>query len=486
MAHVEHHSAPPKPKRAPRLPRANAPASPLEATPSSSQYKQLLPTDKSREVKGQTSNTDPLIGRPGGLSLPRSPESQADRGCSDLGVAVLPSSPDHSDDPSVINVKASGREPPIDLAEGPAIVVSATTQHKTFSNVAVQLNDDIVPLTSPETTPLARGSPLGSCVSPIPVKIPLSDPSQITTTKITINSPRPQPRTRLPVVTSSPNTSVFLTCPSDVKLQAAVEGTAPSVLGQSGLTLDAQEIKGQTMFVGATALGEAVGDDVLADLHPMRRTFNIPADHDRVDVISPARSEDDFDLRSDPSAVSCSRQEPLRHPNTSQKGKNWNLDIIKPVVILGDSNLSRIPSFTDERVQIDSFPGAGIHHLHVLLKKLSPALQVREVILSIGLNNCLRKLLPTTSDKQLSLLMAQAKQTFPNARIRIPVISYSDRLDGDKRYRIHLLNRTIVNKYNFLTEVNKACFKVNEKDQIHWLPETARCILNHWLDQLNF
>ena len=58
-------------------------------------------------------------------------------------------------------------------------------------------------------------------------------------------------------------------------------------------------------------------------------------------------------------------------------------------MILGDSNLSKIPPFRDESLQIDSFPGANMDHLHELMKKLvKPDITVKVLILSIGLKNC--------------------------------------------------------------------------------------------------
>lgn len=65
-------------------------------------------------------------------------------------------------------------------------------------------------------------------------------------------------------------------------------------------------------------------------------------------------------------------------------------------------------------------------------KKVKPVREVREVILSEGLNNCLKRLLPTTTDKQLGFLVAASKRTFPNAKFHVPVINYLDKLDKDQ------------------------------------------------------
>ena len=90
---------------------------------------------------------------------------------------------------------------------------------------------------------------------------------------------------------------------------------------------------------------------------------------------------------------------------------------------MGDSNLIRIPAFESVEIQFGSFSGAICYHMYELLKKAKPFSEVCEVILSVGLNNGPKCLLPTMTDKQLGLLVTTAKQTFPNAKIRIPINS---------------------------------------------------------------
>lgn len=115
---------------------------------------------------------------------------------------------------------------------------------------------------------------------------------------------------------------------------------------------------------------------------------------------------------------------------------------------------------------------------------MKPVSEVREVILSVGLNNGLKRLLPTTTDKQIGLLMTAARQTFPNAKIRVPVINYSEKLDIAQQQLLETLNKTIIKKYDFLTEINTLHFQVSH-DFVHWTSSTATLIIEHWLDQLN-
>lgn len=133
---------------------------------------------------------------------------------------------------------------------------------------------------------------------------------------------------------------------------------------------------------------------------------------------------------------------------------------------------------------MDSFPGETCHHLHEILKKLKPVKEVREVILSVGLNNGLKRLLPATTEKQFGLLVSMAKQTFPNAKIRVPVINYSDKLDADQKHLLDAIKNIIIKKYDFLNDINKLYFQVTQ-DNVHWTAGTAQMILEAWTDQLN-
>lgn len=131
---------------------------------------------------------------------------------------------------------------------------------------------------------------------------------------------------------------------------------------------------------------------------------------------------------------------------------------------------------TRNEAQVDSFPGPKLYHIYEILKTLQPHHQVRELILSVALNNCLERLLPKTTEKQLSLLTSIARQVFPNATIRFPIINFSDRLEKDQQQRLKTFNKVIISKYNFLTEINPLLFQVNDKDLIHWTTPTANKI----------
>jgi hypothetical protein len=177
--------------------------------------------------------------------------------------------------------------------------------------------------------------------------------------------------------------------------------------------------------------------------------------------------------------------EPVRHPNSIRKIWDWELTIKKPIVIIGDSNISRISRFTDPRVQADSFPGATFHHLKGVVEKLEQHPTVEKVVLSGGLNNCLSKQLALTSWKQLQQLLKMAESKFPNAILYVPIINYSDRLDKQQQSLLDQLNQKILEQCNYLPEISKLRFHTLPRDPVHWTSETANMIFNFWLDNLN-
>ncbi|KAF3858938.1 hypothetical protein F7725_012139 [Dissostichus mawsoni] len=187
---------------------------------------------------------------------------------------------------------------------------------------------------------------------------------------------------------------------------------------------------------------------------------------------------------SAPAPGSPELKQPHRHSTTTRKIQAWSLVTRKKTIILGDSNLSRIPSFSHPNLQIDSFPGAKFHHITAILLKLAPCHNTTQVIISIGLNNGLSETSLTTSTKQLQAMWKQTTTTFPNATIYIHIINFSDRLKPKQQTLLTAINNTIALKYNFIPEINPLLFRVND-DDIHWTTETAEMLLRYWKEQFN-
>lgn len=192
-------------------------------------------------------------------------------------------------------------------------------------------------------------------------------------------------------------------------------------------------------------------------------------------------SSEDVSERSEPVIL----LKPHRHPNTDHKIRDWSLTIKKPIVIVGDSNLSRIPYFTNTSIQIDSFPGANFLHIGKILGKLQPNPFTQKVILSVGINN--KDQQPhKTATKQLQQMWGAAKTAFPNATVYTPIIHFSDRLTTQQQNNLKIINTYIEKNGCALLELNNLRFQVEARDNIHWTGATAVQILEFWLQQLNY
>lgn len=75
-------------------------------------------------------------------------------------------------------------------------------------------------------------------------------------------------------------------------------------------------------------------------------------------------------------------------------------------VILGDSNVSKIPLFNVPGLQIDSFPGATFRHMHAVLEKVETNQEVQIIIFSLGINNRKQNLQTTIKEIQRLYKMA--------------------------------------------------------------------------------
>ncbi|CAB1437546.1 unnamed protein product [Pleuronectes platessa] len=66
-----------------------------------------------------------------------------------------------------------------------------------------------------------------------------------------------------------------------------------------------------------------------------------------------------------------------------RKIQDWFIKGRKPVLVLGDSNINRIPPHNHPTIQLDSYPGANMYHFLKLCEKAIPTSEVKIVILSI-------------------------------------------------------------------------------------------------------
>jgi len=174
---------------------------------------------------------------------------------------------------------------------------------------------------------------------------------------------------------------------------------------------------------------------------------------------------------------------PNRHLNTVKKLQDWSLSVGKKWLIMGDSNLARLPPFTIDNLQIDSYPGATFRHAEAILKKATSSTVVEKVILSFGINNRSNQIKKTTL-KQLQAAVRAAKSRFPQAAIWIPIINYSYLLPHHEQKHLLELNEYITQHLEHIPQLPSGSFGT-EKDHVHWTKSTAKLMLQHWCEQVN-
>ena len=167
------------------------------------------------------------------------------------------------------------------------------------------------------------------------------------------------------------------------------------------------------------------------------------------------------------------------HAHKGDKNKNWVLNPTRKTIIMGDSNIARLPAILDEWIQVDCFPGANLAQALHLLKHKTPTSDVVErLILSFGINDKQRGN-ASLLDSSLRKLWLAAKATFPNAEIHIPVINTSDGLSVTHRSNISTLNQLIRRIPSHIPRLSNSQFQT-ETDNIHWTAHTGRDMWNHW------
>lgn len=165
------------------------------------------------------------------------------------------------------------------------------------------------------------------------------------------------------------------------------------------------------------------------------------------------------------------------------KFQNCALTPRREILIMGDSNLAKLPPILNKKVQIDWYPGAKLTHAtHIIKNKTPTEPKVTKVILSFGIND--REIADLNMQKKnLGTLMEWAQQTFPNAVIYIPISNFSKTLPLQIQKNITQLNTTIEEWYDFIPQLDESKFETMN-DRIHWTPATASNIWKHWEDFL--
>lgn len=181
-------------------------------------------------------------------------------------------------------------------------------------------------------------------------------------------------------------------------------------------------------------------------------------------------------------------QKPQNHPVTSQKIRVWHLEVKEPVLVLGDY-LSRITQHNYTWVQIDSFPGAQIHHLKGVIGKLDTCTTTQRIVLLVGLNclNCLRGNLIETIKKQFQQLVARLVchgRYLPVHKCSYLGSSFQPGSHPRAQSLIDQTNLFLLQHYRTLHILEEHFFSVQSHEPIHWMSQTALNILDSWMKPL--
>lgn len=195
-------------------------------------------------------------------------------------------------------------------------------------------------------------------------------------------------------------------------------------------------------------------------------------------------------LMVDPVSPLSGPQIPLTATHRLQKTKmgtlskkDWRLEPRRKVLLMGDSNLSRLPPIADGRIQVDSFPGATLYQAASILGALSgPYRMVRRVVLAFGVcdkNSATRE----TFRRNLKTLAEAAEKEFPGARVYVAEIAYNPRaLLPAEVERLAQFNQEIRRRPFYLASPRPE--EIHTVDPVHWTSETAALVWSTWRVQL--
>ena len=108
----------------------------------------------------------------------------------------------------------------------------------------------------------------------------------------------------------------------------------------------------------------------------------------------------------------------FRH-NVSDKSK-WRLpEIIKPTLLFGSSNLSRINLDKHPEVQVECYPGASFNHFRNMVTNYKGKSQRENIVLNIGINS--KNQDGTSAVNQLRNMVSSIRRRFPRAQVKNPV-----------------------------------------------------------------
>ncbi|XP_061656389.1 uncharacterized protein LOC133490395 [Syngnathoides biaculeatus] len=172
-----------------------------------------------------------------------------------------------------------------------------------------------------------------------------------------------------------------------------------------------------------------------------------------------------------------------KHLRTQQKMKVWQLRVLEKNCHNWGLQPEQNTELFHPDLQIESYPGANFHHTASILSKTKDGEQAEQLVLSFGINCRCQKIKKTTI-KQIQTALRTARIQFPNARIWIQELNFSNELPEKECLGLCELNKYIRKNTNCIPKIKPADFTTG-KDHIHWTKTTATYILEHWANHLN-
>lgn len=152
-------------------------------------------------------------------------------------------------------------------------------------------------------------------------------------------------------------------------------------------------------------------------------------------------------------------------------------------LIIGDSNVYKLPAHNIEDLQVDAFPGGTFRNADLLMNKTTSEVTVQKVILAFGINNRVQKT-QETAIKQLQRALRSVRLTFPSADVFVPQVNFSGDLPPKEKLRLTHLNTAIARMCEYIPALPAGLFHTGP-DHIHWTRATAARIFDNWVHYLN-
>ena len=174
-----------------------------------------------------------------------------------------------------------------------------------------------------------------------------------------------------------------------------------------------------------------------------------------------------------------------RHLRTKDKFNDWELTVNKTWLIIGDSNVSRVPTYRCPILQIESYPGANFHHALTLFQTVTPRQNVivKKIIMSFGINSRRDRNISNQADYAFEA-WETARRRFPKAEITIQLLNFSGALHPAEQDALCVLNELLATRTPTIGPLPEEHFSTCE-DLIHWSDKTAESFLEHWMCFLN-